>query len=143
MVTSATPDHYTEAIHFENQTENIDVFDNYVTLGHEGSDYKEIAGIGLVNFTDHGATASFDWSVKNILVGWGNRVDRKYANANGIGVKAHNVQNCRFNYLDMSKMTSPAQPYAFATVTADGWFKPQDYSKFTYTQVGNNPAIQF
>ncbi|MEO0797266.1 MAG: hypothetical protein AAFX93_19095 [Verrucomicrobiota bacterium] len=144
MIISATPDNYIEAIHFENQSANMDLFDNHVTISHVGSNpAREISGFGLVSFTDHGAPPRFKWGCKNILVGWGNRVDKKWPLTNGIGLKAQNVTNGRFNYLNMSAMTSPSRPYAMATHTENGWNKPQDRWQFTFTQVGNNPVINF
>jgi len=143
LIISATPDNYIEGIHFENQTQNMNVFNNHITLSHSGTGPKEISGFGVVNFSDHGAKPSFDWACRNILLGWGNRVDRKHSNAAGLGVKAHNVVNCRFNYLNMSQMTSPAKAYGFATVVNGVWNNPADRSKMTFTQVGNNPVINF
>ncbi len=146
VITSATPDAYIEAIHFENQAQNISAFNNHVTIGHAGNGPPEISGFGLLGFADgpiQDKRLRTRFGCKNILLGWGNKADKRFPNTRGEGVKAHNVTGCKFNYLNMSGMTSPSKPYAFATFTENGWNKPQDRGRMNFTQVGNNPVINF
>jgi len=146
VITSSTPDSFIEGIHFENQAQNISAFNNHVTIGHSGSGPSGISGFGVVGFADgpvQDKSLRPRFGCSNILLGWGNKTDKKFADTKGEGVKAHNVTNCTFNNLNMSGMTSPSKPYAFATFTINGWNKPQDRAGMTFTQTGNNPQIDF